>query len=71
MSTSTSFSTEHEIEFIRSLGTNNKEAAKMPRHQLLRNYITASRKRVNWGAIDRSKAIGFACEELDRGRVAA
>ena len=69
MITSTSFSTEHEIEFIRSIGTNHE--SKVHKHKLLQNYIIASRKRVNWGAIDRSKAIGFACEELDRGRVAA
>ena len=71
MITSTSFSTEHEIEFIRSLGTNNKEAAKMPRHQLLRNYIAASRRRFNWGAINNLKAIGFACDELVRERLSA
>lgn len=69
MITSTNFATEHEIEFIRSLGTNHE--SKIPKHKLLQNYITASRMRVDWGAIDRSKAIGFACEELDRGRVAA
>ena len=69
MSTSTSFSTEHEIEFIRSLGTNHE--SKIPKHKLLQNYITASRKRVNWGAIDKFKAIGFACDELARERFAA
>ena len=71
MSTSANFATEHEIEFIRSLGTNNKEAAKMPRHQLLRNYIAASRRRVDWGAINNLKAIGFAIDELVRERLAA
>ena len=69
MSTSTSFETEHEIEFIRSLGSNHE--SKIPKHKLLQNYITASRKRVNWGAINKWKAIGFACEELDRERLAA
>ncbi len=69
MSTSANFATEHEIEFIRSLGTNHE--SKIPKHKLLQNYITASRKRVNWGAIDRSKAIGFAIDELVRERLAA
>lgn len=66
MITSTSFSTEHEIEFIRSLGTNRE--SKIPKHKLLKNYIEASRKRVNWGDINKWKAVGFACEELDRER---
>lgn len=69
MSTSTNFATEHEIEFIRSLGTNHE--SKIPKHKLLQNYITASRKRINWGAINNLKAIGFACDELVRERLAA
>ena len=67
--TNANFATEHEIEFIRSLGTNHE--SKIPKHKLLQNYITASRKRVNWGAINKWKAVGFACEELGRERFAA
>ena len=69
MITSANFATEHEIEFIRSLGTNHE--SKIQKYKLLRNYITASRRRVDWGAINNLKAIGFAIDELVRERLAA
>lgn len=66
--------TKKEIEFINGLGTfcidektglTNKNGLNRRNHkQLLRNYIIAAEKRVEWSGIDRDKVIGHAMNRL-------
>lgn len=63
--------TAYEIEFIKSLGTNNEESGKIPRADLLQGYVDGCAKRVRWGSINRSKVLRFAYSELSRERAKA
>lgn len=60
------WTTEHEIAFITNLGSHTPpdHVWFCPRAELLRGYLKAAHKRVNWGSIDKLVAIEFARMEL-------
>ena len=61
-----SSATEHELHFIAKIGTFSDNTRRIMRSELLRKYIIAAGSRVDWGGIDRGKAVTFAESELAR-----
>tara|TARA_R110000803_G_scaffold98545_1_gene166618 strand:+ start:248 stop:490 length:243 start_codon:yes stop_codon:yes gene_type:complete len=53
------FATQHEKKFIKGLGSFCEEQY-LGREELLRKYIKASMKRVNWGDVDQYKTLVYA-----------
>lgn len=75
------FSTEDELQYLRSIGEHKKDAPRssdsaysrlMPRERVLRKiallkrYIAAADKREDWGSIEKRIALGCARKELER-----
>lgn len=75
------FSTEDEINYLRTIGEHKKNGPKSvesfhstltPRAQvarkinLLNHYIASGEKRDDWGTIEKRIALGCANKELDR-----
>ena len=57
----TEFGLSEEKKFLNGLGTHAPDNVTSPgRKVLLWNYIISSSKRVNWGNIDKNKAIEHA-----------
>ncbi|NKE71256.1 hypothetical protein [Candidatus Manganitrophus noduliformans] len=61
--------TDFEIIFIRDLGKFSAAGKRISRRDLLRLYIMAASKRVDWDGIDRERAVSFAAAEIKRGGV--
>ena len=58
------WTTNDEQLFICSLGA--RKMLNVNRAEMLMRYITASKKRVNWGSIKKQDCIKFAKRELHR-----
>lgn len=62
--------TEHEIEFIRGLGSWAPELDKsITRVKLLRGYLRGARRRTDWGRIDKASVMRFAQNESERAEL--
>lgn len=65
-----SWATEHELTFIKNLGTYRVGDEMRPmRLKLLVNYVKAAQERFNWGNVDSEKVIQFAEAELVEERL--
>ena len=58
----------HEKEFIDSIGEHSVSSVlnTLSKAQLLAKYITACRKRVNWGNLDKFEVIEYAQNVLSK-----
>lgn len=62
-----SYSTADEKEFILNLGTYRPANKQIETSEdLLKRYISASKKRVRWGTVSKDSCIKFAKEELKK-----
>ncbi len=67
---SQSWATEHELTFIKNLGTYRVGHKMSPmRLKLLANYLKAAQERFNWGNVDSGKVIQFAEAQLVEERI--
>lgn len=58
------YTTYYEIEYIDRLGTGLYRKSELSREELLRRYIKAGERRVDWGGIDRYQALAHAYDAL-------
>ena len=59
--------TSYEIKFLEKLGTFSAKdcfASKFDRKTLLERYISAAKKRVDWGKLDKKECLDFARDQL-------
>jgi len=65
------YSTIHEKEFIRKLGTFNEGILKYTtRKELLQNYIKSLKNRSKWDDIDKDKILVYAQNSLEKAMLA-
>lgn len=58
------WSTFSEIKWIETLGRHHDHWNKPSYADLLRNYLSAAKKRRNWDRIDKKTVIGYAKDRL-------
>lgn len=56
--------TENELDFLDKLGRHCERRSEVRRLNALDGYITAAKKRVEWGDIDKSRVIAHALRLL-------
>jgi hypothetical protein len=69
---SESWATQHELTFLKHLGTYREGHEITPmRLKLLANYVKAARARVDWGSVNGEKVIQFAEAQYTEERLKA
>ena len=63
------WSTEHELEFLRSIATHNEASIRLGEAKVLRGYLVGLRKRARWGEINKTRIENYVISRLQTLRV--